>query len=83
MNEEETLNNIPPKKIRSKRNKYHKISLKSKIVFFQKVIHEQADLREVILFLPRSPKNWASSTPPPRLWLETTRECQRRQTLSS
>jgi hypothetical protein len=79
MNEEEAHNNTRPKKIRSKRSKYSKISLKSKIVFFQKVIHEQADLREVLLFLLRLRKNWALSTPPLRLWSETTRECQKKQ----
>jgi hypothetical protein len=39
MNEKEGLNNPRPKKIRAKRNKYSKISLKSKIIFFQKVFH--------------------------------------------
>jgi len=45
MNEEGASNNKTVKKTRSKRQKYSKISLKSKIIFFQKVIHEQADLR--------------------------------------
>jgi hypothetical protein len=33
------------KKLRSKREKYTKVSLKTKIIFFQKVVHEQGDLR--------------------------------------
>lgn len=45
MNEEGASNLKPAKTTRSKRQKYSKISLKSKIIFFQKVIHEQGDLR--------------------------------------
>ena len=56
----------PKKKMRSKREKYAKVSLKTKIIFFQKVVHEQGDLREVVYRLDRFPKNLALSTPPPR-----------------
>jgi hypothetical protein len=46
MAEEKTASAIDPlKKCRRKRSRYAKISLKTKLVFFRKVVHEGADLR--------------------------------------
>ena len=40
-----------------KRTKYAKISLKAKLVFYEKVLHQSGNLKEVNDILHRSPKN--------------------------
>lgn len=42
------------KRSRKKRNRYAKISLKAKLIFFRKVIHENGNLRDVPLANPDS-----------------------------
>jgi hypothetical protein len=46
----ERISSAPKTKVsRSKRDKYHRISLKTKLIFYHKVIHQQANLIEVHL----------------------------------
>ena len=55
------------KQSRTKRDKYSKISLKCKLIFFEKVIHQQQNIKDVLPISPRSPLNLPSSIQPPKL----------------
>ena len=57
---------------RGKRSAYMKISLRARLVFFRKVVHEGGDLRQVSPFPYRSPGGSISSTPLPKPWSATT-----------
>lgn len=45
MHDEPALDPSYEKKVRGKRDKYCKIPLKSKLIFYEKVIHQQGNLR--------------------------------------
>lgn len=73
------LSSPKTKVTRAKREKYNRISLKTKLVFYQKVIHQQANLIDVPFHPLRSPKDSESSIRQPKPFFATTKASPKSQ----
>lgn len=64
---------------RKKREKYSKIPLKSKLIFYEKVLHQNASLRDVRSMIRRSLKASGSSIRQPRPSSGTTNSSKKKR----